>query len=409
MRADRGDRNLARSEVLRSVTEARRTIHRHAELGHQEWRTADFLSERLGALERYHVFRPAPTSVAALSAGSRAGLIIIRADIDALPLTEQTGVSYASPENMHACGHDGHAAALLVAAELWPSLAPASAPGVLFVFQQAEEAHPSGGSMVVRGLRERLGTTLAGVTCYGMHLWPELPAATVGVRAGPVMASVAGLTLRITGRAGATHGSRAQADGTDALAASMLLYRELKPLLHRRDLAGGQQAALHIGQFEAGERPQDTALRAELRGTLRALSHDAEQAAISRIEEIATAVSAESGVTCTVQVETGIRPPLINDEAPVREVTAACQATGTRCVSYPASPLGVSEDFGCYRELGPSAFFWLGCADDQHRHNLHDPRFNFDESVLVTGIEVLIALMRRGTVTRSGESSSHAG
>jgi amidohydrolase len=398
-----------RDQALRTVTETRRVIHQSAELGHQELRTAEFLQKRLAALEGYLVFRPAPTSVAALSTGTRAGLIVIRADIDALPIAELTGVPYAAPENMHACGHDGHAAALLVAAEIWHALSPPSAPDVLFVFQQAEETHPSGGSAVVRGLRERLGARLAGATCYGMHLWPELPAATVGIRAGPVMASVAGVTLQITGRAGATHGSRAQADGADALAAGIMLYQALEPMLHRRDLGRGQQAALHLGQFTAGDRPQDTALRAELRGSLRALSKNAERAAVSRIDAISAEVSGRCGVTYTLRVESDIRPVLINDEAPVGEVIAACQAARARWRSFPTSPLGVSEDFGWYRELGPSAFFWLGCADDRYGYNLHDPRFDFDESVLVTGIDVLLTLMRRGTGNQPDRTSVDAG
>jgi amidohydrolase len=388
-----------RAQVLRSVVETRRTIHQDAELGHHEWHTSELLERRLRAMGGYTVFRPAPTSVAALSAPAQEGLVVVRADIDALPLSERTGVPYASPQNMHACGHDGHTAAVLAAAELYSAQRPgAGGPGVLFVFQQAEETHPSGAPMVVEGLRERLGAALAGATCYGLHLWPELPAGTVGVRPGPIMASVASVTLQLAGHPGATHGSRAQADGTDALAAGVSLHRRLGPLLRGRDLSGGHAFSLHIGRFEAGERPQDTAVRAELRGTLRALSPDAEGAALAAMEEIGAEVAADCGATCALEVERNIRPALINDEAAVRQVVSACRYAGIPCEDYPPSPLGVSEDFGWYRELGPTAYLLLGCADDAHRAQLHDPYFDFDESVLLPAVEVLLSLIRRGPV-----------
>jgi metal-dependent amidase/aminoacylase/carboxypeptidase family protein len=264
---------------------------------------------------------------------------------------------------------------------------------VLFVFQQAEEGYPSGAPLVLEGLRKELGTEFTGSACYGLHLWPELPYGTVGVRAGPIMAGITSVSFQLTGQPGTIHGSRAQAGGADALAAGVSLHQQLRPLLRSRDFSDGHTAVLHIGRFEAGDRPHDTALWAELRGTLRALSADAEQLALARMQEISTEVMAAHGVACAIDVQRNIRPVVINDHAAVLRVTEACCLAGVTCEQYPPWPLGVSDDFGCYREIAPSAYFLLGCGDDRHRALLHDPHFDFDESVLLTAVEVLLTLI----------------
>jgi hypothetical protein len=155
------------------------------------------VEQRLRALHGLEVFRPAPTSVAALlSSGHGRRLLVLRADLDALPVQEATGAEYASQRAgfMHGCGHDGHTAAVLTTAHVLMEVLGEVRRPVLFLFQQAEERHPSGAPLALRGITERLGDRITDAEVFGFHLWPNLPQGTIGVRAGPLMGSVAGLT-----------------------------------------------------------------------------------------------------------------------------------------------------------------------------------------------------------------------
>jgi hippurate hydrolase len=366
----------------------RRAIHRRPELGHHERRTAAFL-ERLLRRLGLKPFRPAQTSVAVVIGPVTAPPAIgFRADIDALPICEQTGATYASRNSgvMHACGHDGHAAALLTFARRL-TLEPARATSVLLVFQEAEEGYPSGAPAVLEGLPARLLPP----EFFAFHLWPELPARVVGVRTGTMMASVAGLTIDVTGRPGRAHGTKADAGGADAVAAAASLYTRLAPDTGRV-LDERSPTALSIGLIEGGEGPNRVAAHCRMEGTLRALSWAQQEKAVSAIRSAALTVEAETGAQIEVIVKSGIRPPVRNCADSVGRLQAACHRLAVDCRDYPDRPVGASEDFGWFLETTQGALFLLGCGRDEPHPDLHTARFDFDEEILLTSVDLFHAL-----------------
>jgi amidohydrolase len=387
----------ADDRTLAEVTRIRRHLHQHPELGHSEVDTAQFVEQTLRELDCFDVFRPSATSVAALLGPLGGDIVVLRADMDALPLQEETGTAYSSTRHgiSHACGHDGHTAALLASAEQLAQHRPADR-AVLLIFQQAEETHPSGAQQVLNGLKLRFGTALGRARFYGFHLWPDLPEHLVGLVAGPVMASVTGVSLRLTGSGGVSHGVRANHDSRDAFEGAVRLYDRLAPLRNGRTLTTHDRSTLHLGWAAVGDRPQDVACTAELRGTLRAIDREAEAAAVKEIRRISAALARDLGLCGTVEFDEGIRPPLVNHPDCVSELRAACRLAGVQTLEgYPAEPLGVSEDFGWYLAAAPGAYFFLGCGIENDPRQLHDPRFDFNEQVLCTAIRILLELSRR--------------
>jgi amidohydrolase len=386
------DRTLA--EVIR----IRRHLHQYPELGHREANTAQYVEQTLRDLDCFEVFRPSATSVAALIGPLHGDIVVLRADMDALPLEETTGAAYSStrPGISHACGHDGHIAALLATAGQLAQHQPFNR-AVLLVFQQAEETHPSGAQQVLNGLKSRLGSALSRARFYGFHLWPDLLEHHVGLVAGPVMASVTGVSLRLKGSSGVSHGVHVHQDSRDALEGAVRLYDRLAPLRNGRTLTKHDHATLHLGWAAIGDRPQDVACMAELRGTLRAIDRESEAAAMKEICRISDALAQEHGLSGTVEFDEGIRPPLVNDQDCVSKLRIACELSGVQTQEgYPAEPLGVSEDFGRYLAAAPGAYFFLGCGIKNDPRQLHDPRFDFNEKVLCTATQILLELSRIG-------------
>lgn len=387
------------------VRRVRRTIHRHPEVGHHERRTASYV-ERLLRRMGLKPFRPAPTSIAALvGAVGEKPSVGFRADMDAIPVREAAGAPYASRTAgiMHACGHDGHTAALLaLARRLAVDAASASWDGgsVLLIFQQAEETFPSGAPVVIDGLPDHARPA----EVFAFHLWPELPKHTIGVRDGTLMASVASLSFDVHGKQGRPGGTAADAGGTDAIAAAIELYSRLAPGTGRQ-LDDNAPAAVSLGLINGGEGPNRVATHCRIEGTLRALSWEDQEWAVNTIESTAKAVEADTGVRIDTHVRSGIRPPVRNSAESVRRVRETCARLKVEHRSYPARPAGVSEDFGWYLDHADGAMFLLGCAEADDHPDLHSPRFDFNEDVLLTAVEIFHDLAVRSV---SGRPTSAA-
>ncbi len=387
------DEAYAHPSLLKTLVETRRRLHRQPELGHEEWQTAEFVEGHLRTLGGLDVFRPAPTSVAALFGTGDEDLLVFRADLDALPVQEATGMDYASQRAgfMHGCGHDGHTAAVLTTAHVLLERLDQVRRPVLLLFQQAEERHPSGAPLVLRGLTERFGHRFRRAEVFGFHLWPHLPQGTIGVRPGPLMGSVAGVTVNLRSRRPATDSSDEVSRG-DALRAAVRIHQDLGGLLHGRGLAADIPASLCIGCLQAGEAPQEPAAEATLRGTLRAVSAEAEAAAEQTIRDVVQQVAERESIEADIKVESGIRPVLRNDVNSVVAVQRACAVAGLPCIEYPDRPLGVSEDFGWYLTIARGTYFLVGCGTDRACHGLHSPQFDFDEEALLAPLTVLVSL-----------------
>lgn len=382
------------------VRRVRRAIHRHPEVGHHERRTANYV-ERLLRRMGLKPFRPAPTSVAALvgPAGQKPS-VGFRADMDAIPVQESAEAPYASRTTgvMHACGHDGHTAALLaLARRLAVTAASASWNGgsVLLIFQQAEETFPSGAPIVIDGLPDQLRPA----EVFAFHLWPELPKHTIGVRDGTLMASVAGLSFDVHGKQGRPGGTAADDGGTDAIAAAIELYGRLAPGTGRQ-LDDYAPTAVSLGLINGGDGPNRVATHCRIEGTLRALSWEDQDRAVDTITSTVKAVEADTGARIETHVRSGIRPPVRNSADSVRRVRETCERLNVECRSYPARPAGVSEDFGWYLDHAGGAMFLLGCAEVDDQPDLHSPRFDFDEEVLLTAVEIFHDLAIRSATGR---------
>ena len=378
--------------LLNEVRRIRRILHSYPELGHQEILTSKFIEDYLCNLGGCEVFRPAATSVCALFGKSKRA-ILLRADIDALPIQEENKeLSCCSKHNgiMHACGHDGHIAALLVLASVLTRHKFNVSRSVLLVFQQAEETSSSGAPLVLSGLPKDL--TL--IEAYGFHLWPQLSIGTIGLASGPIMASVDGLIISIkTPQIGQTHGDQAEADSVDALRLAIDIYDALRPFMNRRFLTFEQPTSLHIGIVQGGQRPNSVANEAQLRGTLRTISPETRKNTIQEIRKIVIQTCDPYQVEVDIQTNLDIRPHLVNSPNAVTDFTNAAKNNNISVVTYPQKPLGVSEDFGWYLKQCPGAFALVGCTvEGDMLRQLHSSDFDFDERALIGLIQVLETL-----------------
>mgnify|MGYP005814633827 CR=1 FL=1 len=392
---------LLRSQPLPTALIAwRRHIHRHPELSFQEEETSRFIASVLAGVAGVETRLLKPTGVIAELHGTRGpgGSVALRADIDALPLQEETGLPYVS-ENagvMHACGHDGHVAAALAAAHLLAATRAEWSGTVRFLFQPAEEKIPGGALAIIAA------GGLEGVDAvFGLHLAAELPLGSFLCLPGPEMASADEFDVHITGVGG--HGSqphRAQ----DAIWAATQTVLALHGVVSRR-IAPLRPAVVTVGAFNAGYNFNVIAPEATLRGTVRSFDADVRDRLQTEIERACANVAAACGVTARVDYRRGY-PALRNDPVmtqlfadAARDVLRSAGRAGDEAGD---DPLMASEDFAYYLEQKPGAFLQLGAAPASGPAQHHTPRFTFDEEALPRAAE-LLSLAALRTLPRGGD------
>jgi amidohydrolase len=367
----------------------RRHLHRHPELGFQEHRTAAFVAERLRALGLEVKTGVARTGVVArLAAGSASqSPILLRADMDALPIQEEPGPEYAStvPGAMHACGHDGHVAMLLGAASLLASRRDALPRDVTFVFQPAEEGQGGAREMIEQGVLAFSGAESA----YALHLWTPFAAGTLHVRSGAMMAAQDEFVATVSGRGG--HGAEPHRC-RDPLVAAALGIVALQSVVSRA-VDPLDPAVVTVGSFHAGSAPNVIPDEASMRGTLRSFRDEVRALLRERVREVLEGTSRAAGCSLRLEILPGY-PAVVNDpEAVERFRRAGAVALGPDKV-IDSPPLAVSEDFAYFLREVPGAIALLGAGRpggvDAVPH--HSPRFDFDESVLPLGAEILARL-----------------
>ncbi len=373
-----------RGEVERIADAAiatRRDLHRHPELSWREERTQRVILERLRALGLEDVRPLARTGATALARGAREGPCVLwRADIDALPVPEKTGLPFASEREgvMHACGHDAHAAIALGLAELAANARDSLAGAVRFVFQPAEEASGGAALCIEEGILEEPRVE----RCLGLHISADVPVGAINAAAGPFFASPTSLRIVIAGRGGHAASPHQSVDAVVVAAHAItalqtVVSRSLPPL---------ESGVLTIGKLEAGFRGNVIAESAELRGTLRTYRESVRDRMVARVEEVCAGVCAAFGATATVEHRTSC-PPLVNDEG----VTAFVRAEAERFFgSAPRATPGMgAEDMAYFLRERPGCYFWLGARREGEggpgRH--HDPGFVIDERAIPLGLE----------------------
>ena len=370
----------------------RRDIHRHPELGYKEFRTSDLVAEKLTAWG-YEVTRGVGGTglVGQLKRGTGAKRLGLRAEMDALPIQEATGLPYASQHAgcMHACGHDGHTTMLLAAAKQLAEHGKFS--GTLnLIFQPAEEGLAGARRMMDDGLFERFPCDAV----FAMHNMPGHPQGQMLFRAGPMMASSDNLDILIEGRGG--HGAMPQ-DAADPVVAGAAIVMGLQTIVSR--IVGPlQSAVITVGAFQAGEARNVIAQTATLRLSVRTLDRDIRKLVVERIKALAESTAIAYGVKATVTRQGGY-PVLVNTPAETefaRQV--AVELLGEAQVAQDVAPVTASEDFAFMLEHVPgnSAFIGNGgSAADGTICMVHNPGYDFNDANLPVGAAYWVLLAEK--------------
>ncbi len=362
----------------------RRDFHRHPELGFQEQRTARIVAAELSQLGMEVQTGVGQTGVVGLLAGQRPGpTVLLRFDMDALPISEENDVDYRSQNDgvMHACGHDGHMAIGLGVARLLAARRAQMAGALKFVFQPAEEGLGGAFAMIADGVLQNPRPDVA----LALHLWNHLPVGLVRVADGPCMASSSVFTLSVRGKGG--HGA-APHKATDPVLAAAHIVAALQSIVSR-NVDPLDSVVVTVGQFSAGSSFNVIPERAELRGTVRSYDAGTHRLIYRRILEMARNMATAFG--CEAGMETvAIVPAVVNDPAVVHVVRAAAAA-----VVGPQNVVGgrdmASEDMGHILEEVPGCYFFVGSCNEAAEYHFphHHPRFDFDERAMITGVAAM--------------------
>ena len=383
-------------DVFPEVVRLRRQIHRRPELAFEEHETAALIAQTLREIGLDPTEGVAETGVVAHVEGGRPGpTVALRADIDALPIREATGLDFASEVDgkMHACGHDAHTSMLLGAAHILHTLRGDLAGTVRLVFQPSEERAPGGASvMVEEGVLGEMGGHGPVERIFGQHVFPDLPAGTLGVRPGTFMASADEVYLTVRG----TGGHAAAPDLlTDTVLAQAHILTALQAVISR-NRPPGVPSLLSFGRVIAEGATNVIPDEVRLDGTFRSMDEDWRFRAHDLIRRTAEKTAEALGVTCDVRIVVGY-PVLRNDEAAAALVrqTAVEYVGAERVVDLPM--WYASEDFAFYTEQVPGAFSVLGVGNEAEgiTHGLHTPKMTVDEEALRTGTGFLAALAVR--------------
>ena len=375
------------SSLQQALPQWRRHLHQHPELSLHERETAAFVCSTLGSLGvPFTAGVGGHGVVATLTRGASNRSVGLRADMDALPIAEATGLPYASavPGVMHACGHDGHTASLLGAAALLARDADWSGT-IHFVFQPAEEGYGGARSMLADGLFERFPME----RIFGYHNWPGLDAGTVAVHDGAVMAAGSHVRIGVDGHAGHAampHLSR------DPLLASAHLLVALQSVVSR-NMDPLECAVVSICTMNAGAAANQIPGRCELSGTFRSHRPAVRDLVEAGIRRAAAGIAKSFDVDIEVDVRHGVCAT-VNTPAEA-DLAAACAGGLGVPVRRDVPPSMAGEDFGWYLERKPGAFVWIGNGPARPGGELHNPGYDFNDAILPVAAEWLAATARR--------------
>ena len=362
-----------------SVVEHRRRLHRIPELDNQLPETIGYVRSVLEPLG-CQLSSPITGSVCAYFDAGRSETVAFRADLDALPVTESTGLPFASehPGIMHACGHDGHTAMALSLAQ-WVAQRRTELPrNVLFLFQPSEETVGGARKLCESGVLERRRVR----RIFALHLWPGLPEGRIFSRPGPMMARSNEVTVTVEGHS--VHLSQAQ-DGRDALTAGIDYLQRAYEMIE--SLPPDQPRVLRFGHMVSGSVRNAISGHTVLEGGLRTYREDTFSFCRQQLRDIGKSVAAKTGCSIDVHLSEGY-PAVWNHEALYQKIA---QHLGADTLSLLETPALAAEDFSFYQQYVPGVFFFLGVGDTQA---LHAPGFTFDdEAVLPAGVEFLKKLL----------------
>ena len=379
---------LSRAKTMRDALVAvRRDIHRHPELAFQEQRTAErgLTWFRGLGLDVQTNIAGTPGLIATLDTGRPGPTLLLRADMDALPITEETGAEYASETSgvMHACGHDAHVACLLGAASLLSEHRQALRGRLKFLLQPAEEKPPGGAKVLIEqgGILEGVDAALA------LHVYPPLPIGQMGFRPGVLLGYSDRFTVRIHGVGG--HAARPH-QTVDAVAVAVQVYQALQYLVSR------ENDPLHpfvitIGALQAGTAANVIPNEATLLGTVRSLDPMVHHSLPERLERVVAGICQATRARYTFEFVRGY-PAMVNDAALTQRATESVKSlVGEQSVVSLSTPELGGEDFAFFSQRVPSLMFRLGVRNEARGlvHSVHSSRFDLDEDALPLGAAAL--------------------
>jgi hippurate hydrolase len=365
----------------------RRELHRYPELSWQEARTAGVISTFLHGLGIQHRSNVAGTGVVAdISGHSGVPCVVLRADTDALPIQEETGLEFASVHDgvMHACGHDGHTTMLLGAATLLAQEKDLPAP-VRLVFQPAEEKGTGAMAMIKEGILDGAGLI------FGGHLDRHYRPGTIVVSEGPVNASSDNFSIEIIGQG--AHGARPH-ESIDAVVVGSLMIMALQTIVSR-EIDPARPSVVSVGQFYAGTAPNVIAGQAKLEGTVRSQDPAVRRQLLNSVRRIAESIAQLHGAKIHIAVTEGT-PPLVNQPEWANIARrAAIEAVGEANVLPLKTANMGAEDFSYYLEKIPGAYVRFGSqVSGREGYPAHSSKFDFDEEALAVGAAYYHALAR---------------
>ncbi len=389
--------------VLPRMIAWRRDFHEHPELSYEEVRTARIVAAHLRSLRLEVRTGVAQTGVVGVLRGGRPGPVIaLRADMDALPVTEEGDLPFRSRMRaqyngqdvgvMHACGHDTHVAILMAAASVLAARRDEIAGTVLFVFQPSEEGAPPGGlGGARRMLAENVFGDLQPEVIYGLHAWPSL-SGTIVLVPGPFMAGSDRLRITVTGSQ--THGAQPHR-GVDPIVVSSQIINALQTIPSRQMDAVRSPVIVTIGQIHGGVRYNIIPERVEMEGTVRYLNPETRQDLYARIRRTATEIAAASGATAEVSIEENAIPVVNPPALTARVRTALVAALGEDAVQTDAANMP-AEDFAYFQQQVPGVFFFYGVRTPgttlEEAAPNHNPRFFVHEPAMETALRAMVAV-----------------
>jgi amidohydrolase len=378
------------SRIYPGLVKLRRELHQNPELCFKELKTSEKVTKELNLLDLKVKKGIAITGVVGLLDGKRSGkTVALRADMDALPILEQTNLPYKSknPGVMHACGHDIHMTCVIGAAKILSAMKDELNGNVKFIFQPSEEVHPGGAKpMIQEGVLKN--PNVSGI--FGLHCDPSIPIGKIGVREGPFMAQADNFDIIIHGISG--HGARPH-DGVDAIVVATQIIQGLQTIASRK-ISPVEPVVISVGKIEGGTARNIICDRVILKGTARSLNQKVAKIIPQLLKEIAGGIAKSAGASAEVIYQTGypvlVNPPKTTDLA--RNTIAGM--FGRDAVYEIQKPLMGAEDFAYYLQKVSGSFLRLGTRNPGKgtTYPWHHPKFNVDENAIKIGASVLAGL-----------------
>jgi amidohydrolase len=390
------EKEIAR--VVPRITEIRHQIHQDPELSNREFQTAELVAAHLRSLGMEVRTGIAHTGVVGVLKGGRPGPVVaVRADMDALPVTEETSYPFRSTARamyngqevgvMHACGHDIHTAVMLGVASVLSSVRDEVNGTVMFIFQPAEEGAPSGeegGAQLM--LKERLFETLRPTAMFGLHSTPDIPVGKIGYAHGPAMASVDSFVATLEGKSAHAGFPHLSVDPVVMAAQAVLALQTIRS----RSMSPLEPSVLTISQIHGGVRNNIIPEDVRLEGTVRLLSSQGQDEVEHRMRQILYGVAQAAGGTSKLVYTRGY-PPLLNDLGLIERTLPAMQRALATDDVLRVQPVMAAEDFAYFAREVPAFFFFLGTVKPGTTSgSLHTPTFMGDDGAIPIGIRVMV-------------------